>query len=114
MTDINKLIEEERKRYDSDTFNFFSEEERIIAKAKFTSGANFILHHYRWRKVNEGMPEHSGNPFLVRGYFDVEGHKSFERRCFTAYQDMDFYEMFKEVIFDAPAYFVVTEWKPIE
>lgn len=68
----------------------------------------------RWRKVSEELPEHSGNPFLVRGHFKINDKVSMVSRYFVAFQDMDFYKEFGKVIFDAPVHFVVTEWKPIK
>ena len=58
MTDINKLIEEEAKdRFSQKAFRGFTNIENTIAITEFKYGGLFILHHYRWRKVSEELPE---------------------------------------------------------
>lgn len=111
MTDINKLIEDAVKDYQA---KMLSDYDNILVEKAFKAGANLIIHQNRWRKVEEEMPEHSGNPFLVRGHFKINDKVSLVSRYFVVYLDMDFYKEFGKVIFDAPTHFVVTEWKPIE
>lgn len=102
--EIKQLIEEERRRYDPDTFSFFTEEERVIAKAEFASGANFILHQNRWRKVEEELPTNQDIVLVKtdKGCF-ATAYLHGKESGFIVYGD-DAYRVFGKVI----------EWKPIE
>lgn len=111
MTDINKLIEEERKRYDSDTFSFFSEEERVIAKAEFASGANFILHQNRWRKVEEELPPSYENVIFKVNVF-AKTYQS-EMASIGSISVSGDYNLQIDLQKPDIIEYEVTEWKPI-
>lgn len=121
MTDIQKMIEEERKRYDSAASNFFSEMEPTIAKAEFASGANFVLYANRWRKVSQEFPEGNKNliletkpnlktqPVLIK---TVGGGLFVDYRVNTIHENLDGWVNFWNwTRFNNNQ---VTEWKPIE
>ena len=126
MTDINKLIEKEAERHISQ-FNTFEYKEyddliswgyegaRVSNDANqlrdrafmngFKSGASFILHQNRWRKVEEELPETNVDVLLK---FD-NGNVSIGVYC----KD-EFEEYFSCINGDEYSISEVTEWKPIE
>lgn len=59
MTDINKLIEEEKKLAIKDRWSYYhhSDDPTYAYREGYESGIDkgveIILHHYRWRKVSE-------------------------------------------------------------
>lgn len=64
--EIKALIEREaEERFSLDIFKAFSDFELSAAKFEFKNGALFALSQFRWRKVEEELPE-IGEKILIR------------------------------------------------
>lgn len=104
MTDINKLIEEEASWYRQRVY-----QERVVLSDSYVDsvdialavkhGASFIIHHYRWRKVSEELPDK---------LTDVLIKDSFGKIDIGCLYDNGIWGM------TPPTDRKITEWKPIE
>lgn len=110
MTDINKLIEEEKKLAIKDRWSYYkySDDPTYAYREGYESGiekgVEIVLHQNRWRKVSEEVPENQDIVLVKtdKGCFATAYHHGKESG-FIIYGD-EAYREFGEV----------TEWKPIE
>ena len=127
MTDINKLIEEDKRLAIKDRCSYYhhSDDPTYAYREGYESGIDkgveIILHHYRWRKVGEELPEDNEalilktesklttQPVLIK---TIGGGLFVDYRIKTIHENLDgWVEFWNWTRFNNNQ---VTEWKPIE
>lgn len=102
--DIKALIEREaEKRFSLDMFKAFTDFELSSAKFEFKNGALFALSLFKWRRVEEKLPEDINDVLLLKNGKVHQGYYSLEKKSWFVFQHDNMYFRYENI----------THWMPI-